>query len=106
MHVHGAFKFSVNHISIIKRVHFVAGVGPSESAKSGSIIVPIPATVPGCSLAGSRSSIPNQRLSVFGLLIFAFAKRGAGANEPQAAKQNRSQPQSHLIKRKANANAA
>ena len=106
MQVHRAFKFSVNHISIIKRVLFVVGVGPGERAKSGCIIVLIPAAVPGCSLAGFWSAIPNKSLTVFGLLVLAFAKRSGGANEPQAAKQNRSPPQSGFHKCRGEVNAA
>ena len=98
MHVDRSFKFSVHHVSIIKREYFSFRVVPGEIAKAGRVVVFVPAARPTRCLARFGSPVPNHRLVVPGLLILALTKRGADENEQSAAKQNQSWPQNQYHK--------
>ena len=87
MKVHRAFKFSVNHVSVIKSVNFPCRVVPSDVAKAGGVAITVSAAVPGYGFARFRSCVPNQCFTVSGLLILAFAKcRAADADAQQCSK--------------------
>ena len=73
MKVDRAFKFSVKHVSVIKSVNFSCGVVRSEVAKAGGVAITVAAAVPRYGFARFRSCVPNQRFTVSGLLILAFA---------------------------------
>ena len=88
VHVDRAFEFSADHVPIVKCVNLAFGGVPRERAEAGCVVVLVPISVPGCSLTGSWSAIPNRGLAVFGLLIFALGKCHGCPDEPCAAEQD------------------
>ena len=82
MNIHGSFKFPSHHVSPVTCIK--GGFGerrlmvrriPSECAKPASITLAIATTRPGRFVARLGKIIPDQRLSVSGLLINSVTER-------------------------------